>query len=654
MIAGHGYHIQTSDFLHIDFRLRVLFLTPKRQLEFFELLSPPGKPFDFAALGLRGPDVDFHEKQHWSGCLRWQGIDNNGHVVSRIIELLAKTHPAASMYWTFARYFNQIFIGDEDILVKLRKCGWCFAYLALWRWYLRRRQLPFGKAFLSDQTFQDLIIAISSFVLFVKFLRDADDADEVVAALRCVPSHLSSRFLEYLYCFCRSEHRNATSFGLYAGKVHVDHYLYVTRCEFKLGMAAPDTHRQLPKGPARLDWSFGDLEVIKTVTDARIVRLLDDGGRWLLSDSAKAHPEKPIPALGELKSEGILPRSCKKRILKHELTIIPDAPRNDAEPSVHGTGPGEAPDPDDNNDDTDGDDDDDVQTEDERERAGDEDGDEDDPVPSDAPGLRAMLMSYGLPSTGTVRSMEKAIKEHRRSRAGVEEALASAAAATSATPSSAKATATPAQKTKKQQEAEDRLIRTVQYCADAVEKEPEDDAGKLPHLRQYAKLFNSCVRKELRGRRERFIDIGMRDVVPRDDDGEPAASQARLPLLQCHNAIRLSRRLIGGGSAANLKHMCAALSIDTSGDASALRTCVELKLRSLQFEDDTTFIPTAQHLRMPLDEFNECLVSESIPLWSFDSRAGSQHGNAYRDTPWSDVRQMETALASMILVAAPP
>ena len=101
--------------------------------------------------------------------------------------------------------------------------------------------------------------------------------------------------------------------------------------------------------------------------------------------------------------------------------------------------------------------------------------------------------------------------------------------------------------------------------------------------------------------------------------------------------------------------MCAALSIGTSGDASALCTRVEqLKLRSLQFEDDTTFIPTAQHLRMPLGEFNECLVSESIPLWSFDSRAGSHYGNAYRDTPWSDARQMETALASMILVAAPP
>ena len=103
--------------------------------------------------------------------------------------------------------------------------------------------------------------------------------------------------------------------------------------------------------------------------------------------------------------------------------------------------------------------------------------------------------------------------------------------------------------------------------------------------------------------------------------------------------------------------MCAGLSIATSGDASALRTRVELKLRSLQFEDDTTFIPTAQHLRMPLDEFNECLVSESTPLfglWSFDSRAGSHYGNAYRDTPWSDARQMETALASMVLVAAPP
>ena len=145
--AGHGYFAFTSDWLHIIFRHRAMFLTPKRNLEFFEALSPPDKPFDFARLHLLAPDVDYHEKQLWAGVMRWEGLDNHGHVVSDIIEQLSSTHPAAALYWSFGRYYTQIFIGDFGIRANITHAGWCFAYLALWRWDLRRRSVAFGKAF---------------------------------------------------------------------------------------------------------------------------------------------------------------------------------------------------------------------------------------------------------------------------------------------------------------------------------------------------------------------------------------------------------------------------------------------------------------------------------------------------------------------------
>ena len=59
-------------------------------------------------------------------------------------------------------------------------------------------------------------------------------------------------------------------------------------------------------------------------------------------------------------------------------------------------------------------------------------------------------------------------------------------------------------------------------------------------------------------------------------------------------------------------------------------------------------MPTAAHLRMPLDDFNARLTSESIPLFSFDQRAGAAGaaGNAYRETLLCEVRNMSQVLAT--------
>ena len=82
---------------------------------------------------------------------------------------------------------------------------------------------------------------------------------------------------------------------------------------------------------------------------------------------------------------------------------------------------------------------------------------------------------------------------------------------------------------------------------------------------------------------------------------------------------------MGGGSAANLANAAAELGIEcaSSESAASLRTCIERELRDLDFESYDEFVPTAAHLRMPLDDFNARLTSDSIPILSFDQRAGA-------------------------------
>ena len=169
---------------------------------------------------------------------------------------------------------------------------------------------------MSDQTFTGSVIALNNYVLSVKVMHIADDEEEVLAAFRLLPSHDSSRFLEYLFNFCRSEHKNAASFSIYAGKVHVDHYLHVTLLEFRLGVAAPETHRQCPKGPARIDWKRGNVAgEIKSATDAAISGLLDAGTRGLLRDMAVAFPGQTLPSLTELQPTPLLSLSSKNVFL---------------------------------------------------------------------------------------------------------------------------------------------------------------------------------------------------------------------------------------------------------------------------------------------------------------------------------------------------
>ena len=147
-------------------------------------------------------DLDRKEKQHHQGVLRLAGIDSVGRVNSDIIEKVRREHPGIAQYLTFLRFFLQIFISTEPIASKLKMAGYVLAYLALWRRLIRtsrgRRTIKLN--FMTTPTFEDIVIAVSNFVLYTKFMRIASEPRHRDTygkmELRFLPAFLTSVGLE--------------------------------------------------------------------------------------------------------------------------------------------------------------------------------------------------------------------------------------------------------------------------------------------------------------------------------------------------------------------------------------------------------------------------------------------------------------------------
>lgn len=100
----------------------------------------------------------------------------------------------------------------------------------------RPRRLSFGRIGLGlsrensprtplfgSQTRQDIALSVATLVLFVVLLRDEMST---LKDMGLPADMLSSRFLEYIFAYCRSEHRNALTFG---APTRVDHAVVARR-----------------------------------------------------------------------------------------------------------------------------------------------------------------------------------------------------------------------------------------------------------------------------------------------------------------------------------------------------------------------------------------------------------------------------------------
>jgi len=66
------------------------------------------------------------------------------------------------------------------------------------------------------------------------------------------------------YSFPHVHNRSATSFSTYAGKVHIDHYIWYQKLMYllaKAGCEPPCSRRGVPQGPTRVKPDEGALNI---------------------------------------------------------------------------------------------------------------------------------------------------------------------------------------------------------------------------------------------------------------------------------------------------------------------------------------------------------------------------------------------------------
>ena len=157
---------------------------------------------------------------------------------------------AVALYLFVMNAYISIFTSTTlSLRERCQHVGIVLGYLSCWA-LLNQNEYP-GKSwkhhFLTTQTTHDIIISVSCILLFIMM-----NYEECGSSWDLYASRLSSRFLEYLFSYCRGEHKNASGFGVYAGLIHLNHFLYTLQLELKYAGDLPTTRRGFPRGEARI------------------------------------------------------------------------------------------------------------------------------------------------------------------------------------------------------------------------------------------------------------------------------------------------------------------------------------------------------------------------------------------------------------------
>ena len=108
-------------------------------------------------------------------------------------------------------------------------------------------------------------------------------------------------------------------------KVHVDHYLWVTRLEHEIGADMPTSRRHHARGAARLKWEVG---APPSLSEDVVVKLLRTGTADMLREAravaARESPHAhlyPIPSLEELEREVLFSVSMRRNVSASDLDV---------------------------------------------------------------------------------------------------------------------------------------------------------------------------------------------------------------------------------------------------------------------------------------------------------------------------------------------
>lgn len=160
-----------QDFLHVMWRLRVMYLKPNRFLLFGPCLASPDNlrrhmKAHTTNLGLQFSDLNERDKQNFGGCLRLFGFNPDGSERAHGDTIFGMLHSSEGMsgdilYLRFCHRFVRTFVvptSDIDPLDSVRDMGYSITFLAIWSKLVEESETAnFKENFITRETQTDEI-----------------------------------------------------------------------------------------------------------------------------------------------------------------------------------------------------------------------------------------------------------------------------------------------------------------------------------------------------------------------------------------------------------------------------------------------------------------------------------------------------------------
>ena len=284
-----------QDFLHVMWRLRVMYLKPHRTLLIGPFLVSPENirrhMREYTTdMGLRYSDLNERDKQNFAGCLRLFGFNKDGSVKQSGDTTFEMLRPDDGMmgdilYLRFCHRFVRTFLvptSEVDPLSSVVDMGYTITFLALWRQLVvEGTSSTLKDNFLSRETYTDVLLTAMTVVVLVKVYRD------FYPQYPWVPRRFSSRFNEYLFAYLRLQLKGTPNFTALTARRHLRNLMGQLNGQAHTDLKFPQFKRGHTRASGRADFEAG--KQLVWPTDDEIIAALDTG-----TEECKAHFREPF------------------------------------------------------------------------------------------------------------------------------------------------------------------------------------------------------------------------------------------------------------------------------------------------------------------------------------------------------------------------
>ena len=193
-------------------------------------------------------DLDYKEKQHWSGCIKIFSLDTLNKLT--MMYETDKHVRGVLAYVTFGMRLLNCSIGDQagakatDRKQAVVDASFCCAFVLYWRWRIAVKLQGLGytlkKHFLTRETFLDVLTLTQTRILLVMVYR------EHYPNCKIHGPNLSSRFSEHVFQYCRMHETNSPNFDVAGFRRHIKHLLLQMQLAAESKVKLPPSRRGVP------------------------------------------------------------------------------------------------------------------------------------------------------------------------------------------------------------------------------------------------------------------------------------------------------------------------------------------------------------------------------------------------------------------------